>query len=97
LIKLDGFGVASVGSAQLSQSGQSAIISGMDIERGQVRIVSRRSIPRLKLILSQFVVEPGKVLRGQPGFRPGRDRVLHQADRAGGVAGNKPEIRGTAV
>ena len=69
----------------------------MDVERGQVGIVGCTNIAGLQLILAQFVVEPGKVFRRQPGFGPRCYRALHQADRSRCIAGDEFEIRGAAV
>ncbi len=97
LVELDGFSVAALIAAKLSQPGQSTIIAGMNVERGEVGIVGCSNIARLRLVFAQFVVEPGEILRGQASFGSSRYRALHQVDCARGIAGDESQIRGAAV
>jgi hypothetical protein len=64
LVELDRFVVTALGSAQLAQPRHGAVVARMNIERRQVSMVSCSNITRLKLILAQFVVEPGEIFRG---------------------------------
>ena len=81
-----------MGSAELTQPGQSTIIAGMNVERGQVCRICRSGVTSLRIVLAQLVVQPGKVFTRKLSFESLRDRCLHEADRPGSVTGDEFEI-----